>query len=208
MISIDEKLNLFRQILIETLTKEIESRTRDFNQEKEALLKVKGKEIKALATAFLDMKIKEAQAEETQIISRASMQKNKILLEARKDLIELAIEALDEKIMAFIGTDAYVAFLKGLVSDHLSGLSHVGGWRIALVHPKDQETVHDLLRDLGHEGPLTYETLPKSAIGGFVITDEAKTLKLDLTLKTWVERHRDVIGGKIYDVLDEAGANR
>jgi len=206
MITIKDKLDIFRKLIYEEEEEKYKKALKDLDEKARNLIENKKLEIEKKKE---EMAKKEAILEETQknrIISERRQELNSKLLLKRKEILEDLIASLKEKAINFTLTDEYKDAVIKSISEVLLKIDDRD--LIITIAEEDRKKLESSIFNLAkvNNKSISISTVPKSKIiGGFIISDKEKTYNIDNSYKTIIEENRYEIGKRLYKALEEAG---
>ncbi len=206
MITIKDKLDIFRKLIYEEEEEKYKKALKDLDEKARNLIENKKLEIEKKKE---EMAKKEAILEETQknrVISERRQELNSKLLLKRKEILEDLIASLKEKAINFTLTDEYKDAVIKSISEVLLKIDDRD--LIITITEEDRKKLESSIFNLAkvNNKSISISTVPKSKIiGGFIISDKEKTYNIDNSYKTIIEENRYEIGKRLYKALEEAG---
>ncbi|MFS8542066.1 MAG: V-type ATP synthase subunit E [Tissierellales bacterium] len=206
MITIKDKLDIFRKLIYEEEEEKYKKALKDLDEKARHLIENKKLEIEKKKE---EMAKKEALLKETQknrIISERRQELNSKLLLKRKEILEDLIASLKEKAINFTLTDEYKNAVIKSISEVLLKIDDRD--LIITITEEDRKKLESSIFNLAkiNNKNISISTVPKSnIIGGFIISDKEKTYNIDNSYKTIIEENRYEIGKRLYKALEEAG---
>lgn len=206
MITIKDKLDIFRKLIYEEEEEKYKKALKDLDEKARHLIENKKLEIEKKKE---EMAKKEALLKETQknrIISERRQELNSKLLLKRKEILEDLIASLKEKAINFTLTDEYKDAVIKSISEVLLKIDDRD--LIITIAEEDRKKLESSIFNLAkvNNKSISISTVPKSKIiGGFIISDKEKTYNIDNSYKTIIEENRYEIGKRLYKALEEAG---
>jgi vacuolar-type H+-ATPase subunit E/Vma4 len=206
MITIKDKLDIFRKLIYEEEEEKYKKALKDLDEKARHLIENKKLEIEKKKE---EMAKKEALLKETQknrIISERRQELNSKLLLKRKEILEDLIASLKEKAINFTLTDEYKYAVIKSISEVLLKIDDRD--LIITITEEDRKKLESSIFNLAkvNNKSISISTVPKSKIiGGFIISDKEKTYNIDNSYKTIIEENRYEIGKRLYKALEEAG---
>jgi vacuolar-type H+-ATPase subunit E/Vma4 len=206
MITINDKLDIFRKLIYEEEEEKYKKALKDLDEKARHLIENKKLEIEKKKE---EMAKKEALLKETQknrIISERRQELNSKLLLKRKEILEDLIASLKEKAINFTLTDEYKDAVIKSISEVLLKIDDRD--LIITITEEDRKKLESSIFNLAkiNNKNISVSTVPKSKIiGGFIISDKEKTYNIDNSYKTIIEENRYEIGKRLYKALEEAG---
>jgi len=206
MITINDKLDIFRKLIFEEKEQRYKKALKDLDEKASNLIESKKIEIEKKKE---EMAQKEAILQETKknkMISQKRQELNSKLLLKREEILEDLIASLREKAINFTLTDEYRNTVIKSISEVLLKIDDRD--LIITIAEEDKQKLESSILNLAkvNNKNISISTLPKSRIiGGFILFDKYGTYSIDNSYKTIIEENRYEIGKRLYRALEEAG---
>lgn len=182
METLESKVSLFeQQILAEAQGKRSEI-IHVAEAECEQKIAAKKKKIQEAADSILIEAEKKAGQQSNRLVSKAQLEKNKMLLQKREELIDRLMLGLEEQVGLYIDTKSYQEQLKRRL---LSVLQEIKESSIEILLLQKDAAVYEKYKEEfeeAYKGNVMIESLSKEYLGGFVIQNEQRTMYVDETL--------------------------
>lgn len=200
MITIEEKLKLFAKIVYDKVEKENFKITNEFNLEYGNLIEQKKQEFIKESEDKLLLANKNAMREGQMKVSKAKAEGKKLLVEKRKELYEDALLGLISYAKEFTSMQEYrELFLKDF-KNALSELRHASKLDIYLSESDASQFKDDILKDIGEKNFEIHGD--NSIVGGFIILDKEKNIRIDMTLSSRIQNAKEFIGEKLFEIFE------
>lgn len=199
MITIEEKIKLFTKIVYDRVEKENRLTIDKFNEEFLGLLEEKKREFVLASDESYKRSKREIEKESSQILSKARVEAKKIILAEEKNLIDKTIKALYEYGLEYTKSKEYEEYFKRLLSSAVNELKNAE--EITLSITKEDRDKFDAVIKNSLEGIKTEYEIDDSIIGGLVVLDTQRHIRIDMSLASKIMGSRDIIGQKIADIL-------
>lgn len=199
LITIDEKLELFREIVFNELKKDHDARKESFDQKYGNLVKEKKAELTRKAEKLLKDNRKEIEKEKTRILSRAKIEEKRLYRNMQKRIFEECMEGLIEYGKKFRDTEEYETtwkrdlrkVLPSVVSDELKVYCHEKDIRSMKVY-FSQEFSNKRFEFIAQD----------DIIGGFILEDVQEGIRFDLTIQGKILANREKVGQLLMNHLN------
>lgn len=209
MITIEEKLNVFTKLVLGHVQQEYEEKHQEIskvNNKKIETYKVRLEERKS---EIIEDFVSKGKIEKNKLVSQASLDKKRKILNKKQELIERILSNLHKKAREFTHTSEYEGFLTGILREILPPFKGERALKI-IVSQRDLERYRDLVLSEAYkvgfeEKDVQVMAAREEVTGGIVVFNQDMTLKVDSLIDTIIEEFRPTIGQKLYDALKEAG---
>ena len=205
MINIEYKLDIFNQIVLKEEEKKSKEELEALSIANEQLLEKKKLELEENSKVLVLKRIHMAKSQKNEMLSKAIGENREGLLSIREELLEDLIFELKDKASQFVKMGKYEEYLLNRVR---RAIANTTDFQIVLtILEKDIKKYGRAIKKLGKElkVDIEVEASLNHIIGGFIISDKAKTYNLDSTFKTILEENRYEIGKALYSSLEKAG---
>lgn len=199
MITIEEKLNLFTRIIYDKVEKQNADTISKFNQECGSLIKQKTDEFAKQADLMEKQIEKEAEKEKLQILSKARIEGKKMIVDKKDEIVKDAVNSVLVSARDFTETDQYGEML---MQDIKSALMEIGDSTSMNLYitEKDSARYNDKIKGIFNGIDLKI-TCDDSLIGGFILIDMEKNIKIDMSFTDRVNSARNLIGERLFAIL-------
>ncbi|MFZ5968601.1 MAG: V-type ATP synthase subunit E [Bacillota bacterium] len=209
MITIEEKLNVFTKLVLEKVQQEFDEKLMEINQKNNEVIEKHRAAIDQTSKKLLEDLTKKGEAKKNKMISKAKLEKKRKILHKKQELIDRLMENVGKKAMAFTDDEAYQTFFHQSISKVLSSFQGEEGIQL-FVTTKDADRFGDFIYQEGEKAGFTKEQMDiavslEDIVGGIVVVNRQRTLRIDASIQTVIEEHRQLIGQKLYDAFKEAG---
>lgn len=209
MVTIEQKLSLFSKLLQQDIKTEIGEKIEAMEKEYEVIMAEQKRKVDKDADDIIEHARKKAEIKRLELISKAKMKTKKESMIAKEKYIGVFIEHLKVRIMAFKETPSYKEYLERMIG----ALEHLAAYDtdfIVYMTAKDLEKYGEYVLDqiaLGGiaKERLHLETKDESMIGGLILDSPKKNLRIDLSIYTVIEDHKDEIVEQLFNAIGEVG---
>lgn len=199
MITIEEKLNLFTRIVYDKVEKQNADAINKFNQECGSIIQEKTEEFTKQAEIIEKQIEKEGEKEKLQIISKAKIQGKKLVIGKNNDIFNDAVKSVLECAKTFTDTEQYRSMLFKDISSAIRELNDSTHMELCLTEKDAKRYREDI--EKAFEGRKLEISCNDSLVGGFVLIDIAKNMKIDMSYVDRVNSSRDIIGERLFEIL-------
>lgn len=200
MINIQDKVKLFSKIVYDKVQKENQDIVDQYNEKYGDLLNQKKQEYQQEAENIEKQSLKNIQAEETKILSKARMESKDMLLKKRQQLFDKTVDELVEYAKSYINDDiAYPVMLENKILEivkKIENLDHVEFYMTTL----DMNRLKVKLTKLDEFKNACFN-IDDSIIGGFIVIDKDKNIKIDESILSMIDESKEIIGQKLFEIL-------
>lgn len=194
MILLENKLEMFNQIVYKTKERECELKLSKVKKQSEEAVEKKKVELEENSEETIKRRIGLAKKKKYEILGKVAEDKRISELQKTEELRKKLIEELEKKVLAFTSTNEYVEFEKNKFKTLLEELDE--GDYILKLTKSDKDKLFNELKSLakGKNINFEYEELDKNLLGGFIVSDKEKTYNIDSSLKEKIEDKKYEIG--------------
>ncbi|WP_425446868.1 V-type ATP synthase subunit E [Dethiothermospora halolimnae] len=205
MITIEKKLNTFSKLVFEKEQKKAQEKLEEIEKENQKIIESHKEEIQAKVKNIIDKKVKSAEIKKRQMISKANVNAKKNILEKKKELLDKIVDDVTEKARIYTDKEDYKDYLLENILDSLSGLDDKDIYVYLTEKDKNKYgyTIEKKLMDKGYN--VKAKITDEDIIGGGVIINSNKSVRIDDTMKSKIEDNKKKIGNILYNALEKAG---
>ncbi|MDD7363438.1 MAG: hypothetical protein SPI65_04665 [Peptoniphilus sp.] len=203
MLQVENKLELFENVVYKRRLLDLEKEKEAWEEEKKNLLERKNKQLSEEKAHIIKRRANLASVMGNEKIVKA--RENERVLELKKinELNDDFIEAIEARVRAYTETDEYKQALVDRVVESLNDLEP-GKYQLGLVK-RDMDRFFDDIQEKASEKGFTLcpHVLPDGRIGGHTITDMDETYSLNYDLATKIHEKQYEIGKLLYRLFGE-----
>jgi len=193
MVTIEEKIKLFTELIYQKLEKENQEEINKFNEMYSNILNQKKKEFEDYINNLKEEKIRRLKDDTQKIISKAKYDQKKIVLRKRQEIFESFINDIKIKLKDFVSTENYKKWVNKSFDDAIKNIFD-NEFSITTTG----QTLNILKDKI--DGLKINIIIDESLIGGFILEDNNK-VRLDYSINSIVEGNRERIGLILYSGL-------
>jgi vacuolar-type H+-ATPase subunit E/Vma4 len=199
MITIEEKLKLFTKIVYDKVDKENQKIVENFNNEYGNIIEEKKKEFTKEVNELSLQSKKNIEKEKLHIISKARIEEKRIIMERKVEIYEETIQALFEYAKCFTETEEYKNNFFRDFKNAFIDMKECSNMDIYLTQSDLLRFKDELLSILKDKKVELYND--DEILGGFIILDNKRNMKLDMSLLSRIQNSKDFIGQKLFEIL-------
>lgn len=205
MTTIDDKLKLFAKVVFEKAEKDSQQKVIDVTKKYDKYLEDEKANILRESEMTVKQMKKKAESKREQIISKANIDSQHMLLKKRKELFDRTVEDIKEMAKSFRNSEQYLAFLEKSIE---KGLSKINSMDIVMFFDKeDLKDKMDSIRDMAdkYKKPGMVVEIAESdrdIVGGCIIEDKGRTIRVDCSFSSIIDDNRILIGKMLMDNLE------
>lgn len=199
MITIDEKLKLFTKIVYDKVDKESQKLVESFNNEYGNLVEQKKQEFIKEANAMLLQSQKKIVKEKLHIISKARIEEKRIIMEKKMKIYEETVKELIEYAKVFAGTEEYKEIFFRDFRNAILEMNECSSMDIYLTQ-RDMMRFKDEILSITADKTVVLHYEDEIA-GGFIILDNRRNIKLDMSFSSRIQNSKDYLGQKLFETL-------
>lgn len=209
MITIDDKLDLFRVAVLQKVVDKYEERLNALDADHKKILADFEGIVQEKKENFIHQMEEKAQSEKKQMISNAKSDSKSKVLFRRHVLIEELIEAVKDRIHLFVESEIYAMFLKDNLKATLEKF-HEFDCVIVELTRQDHHAYGDIIEESLHKAgyknsQIKLVSTEEDIIGGFVVYDGDRSVRIDFSLAGVIRDNTRFMGQLVYDIINEAG---
>ncbi len=206
MVTLEQKLSLFSKLLQQEVQNEISDKIAKLEDEYEVIQSEHKRRVDKDARHIVEHAEKKGEEKRLELISKARMHTRKQSILAKEKYIGIFIDHLIQKFVAFSETNAYQTYLENLIKS----LKHMepDGEYVVRMTPRDCEKygawMTIALQNIGLQQIKIVED-SIDLLGGMIIEEPVKCTRIDLSVQTVINEHKDEIVSRIFAAIGEVG---
>lgn len=209
MVTIEQKLSLFSKLLQQDIKTEIGEKIEGMEKEYDEIMSEHKRKVDKKADDIIEHARKKGEMKRLELISKAKMQTKKESMVAKEKYIGVFIEHLKERITSFKKTSEYKDYLRHMIGT-LENLDSYKTDFIVYMTEDDKEMYGEYVLDIIAQGGISKDKLrlgikEENMIGGIILDSPEKNLRIDLSISTVIEDHKDEIVEGIFNAIGEVG---
>lgn len=209
MITIEEKLNIFSKLVLESERKKAREKIEKIQKKNDEAIKTHLDKSKEKAKKQIQKRIHEANNRKKEIIARAKMEANSNILTKKSEFLGRLYNSIENRANKFTEASEYEIFFLNSLSKILLEVKVGENNSIYIINSdldRYRNKVIEKIDSLEQQGiKVSIEKLDDSAIGGLMLINHDKGIRIDLTIKTILEKNYDLMGRMVYLSLEEVG---
>lgn len=209
MITIDDKLELFRKVVLQKVIEEHDERSKRIHADQEQAIQNYEKEAAQRKADFIRQMEQKAQREARRMISKARSDAKNNILATRQTLIDELIASVRDRIHGFAESEIYTVFLKDNIRATLEHFHEFDDVIVELTY-RDFNLYADMIEEALRRAGYTMKNIrlartDEDIIGGFVVYNGSRTVRIDFSLAAVIADNKRFMGRLVYDIIAEAG---
>lgn len=205
MITVKDKLNIFYRIVLEKAEKQEMETLEELSKKNDATKKEYTEKINKKKEELIQKKVRNAELKRNERVSVATESGKHRILNKKKELLSDLTGELLKRAEKFSESAQYRDYL---LNEMDKATREVEDDNIVIYLKSDDinrfgSEISGLLKKNGKKA--IFNDIKNDIIGGFMLSDQEKTYLIDNTFNTKIEENEYIIGGKLYEKLEEAG---
>ena len=202
--TIDDKLELFAKIVFEKTEKDSEQKIAEFTKVHDDLLEKERQNIIKQTEILVSQMRKKAEFKRNQIISKANIEKQHMVLKKRKELFDRTVKDIRKIGLDFAKQPNYLNFLEKSINN---GLSQMEAQEVAAYFKNDDiNNLGDRIIEFIEKYKKPYMKIAviktdRDILGGCIFEDIDKTLRIDCSIASLIDDNKKLIGKILMDNL-------
>jgi V/A-type H+-transporting ATPase subunit E len=209
VITLEEKLDLFKKLVYQRIAHESEMAVRNVEEENDQKMIVYTQQLEQEAEMLYKEAEKKIDSRRNEMLSVTHMKNKQKMLEKKQALMDGLLQEVRREVALFTTGKQYAAYIKWASEQTLGKVAP--GERIYIyMTSQDISSFTDVVADVavkcGHNREsLQFESIDPTIIGGLIVENKSHTLRMNLTLKSTLEDEREWMMKRIYKALEEVG---
>lgn len=203
MVTLEQKISLFKKLVDDKVSKEIDEEREMKQDEIKEYLENEEKVLLANANRTKKTAIERIRRQKSETLSTLTQQERKWYLRKNEEILRDMILQVENKLKDFVQSEGYAGFIRSVLVSSLDSFSK-DEQIIVFIPPVNfravKETIKKALEDNGFskylikEGELSY-------IGGFILENESKTMRLNKTFAEAIYLKREDMGQLLHEYI-------
>lgn len=209
MVTINQKLSLFSNLLQRSINETFKLEMYDLQQEYSDKLQRSKEAADRQAAEIIRKAGKKAEAERTEQISRIRVEFKKEYMSIREKYFSRFMERITTEMKKFTESEKYRGYMLSL-ADKLKGAGRLPDSLVIYMTGQDierhGEAVMKSLREQKNSD-ITLKEAPDSMIGGFIAEDPADRIRMNMSMSALIEDNRPYIMQALFRAIEAGDAN-
>lgn len=205
-VTIEDKIELFSKVIFGNIEVQSSEKRESLGEAHKKELEELSKETEKRKAELMEAAKAKAERERIKLIAKANSQQQHILLNKKQQAIQNLMERLQKLAEAFTETQDYKDYINKSIESAIIKLGKSKQITFYTME-KDLQLVTQILEEklihTDHETKYDIKKANNNIIGGIIAEDRIVLIQLDLTLKAFIEEHREKIGAAITHKFDE-----
>lgn len=201
MVTIEQKLDLFRKLLNQSIYLKIEE---DLNKlEKEVQIKTKQTEekIDSEAQEIVDRATKKAELKHAEVIGKSQIAMKREIMSIKEKYFNIFINNFKDRLQDFVQSSEYKAFLYKNILKLNTELNNYGNLELNIyLSTRDFNKYADFIKAETSKNH-SLSLIGADIIGGFIAEVPSKNIKFDLSIDAILEDNKSYIMRTLFDNL-------
>lgn len=202
MISVEEKLGVFRQYLMKKQRewgKQTINAAKDDSMEIERAAKIKMKEEKH---AIEERNYHVIYRDKNKIIAQGKNAAKTAELEERSRIFSDFNKTILAEAENYVDTAIYREYLRNCIAHIPTVLKTHKEIRI-LINNRDRDCVEKAASEFLSDYVIEYDSLPKDSIGGIIVRDKENRINCDYTVENLIQENRKLVGMRLNEIMEK-----
>ncbi len=203
MVTLEQKLSLFKKLVDEKVQKEIDEQIANKDDEIKEFLEKEKNALLSNANRTQKAALERIKRQKSEAISTMIQQERKLYLKRNEEILRDLIAKLEVKIRDFMLTDEYKTYIENSMLIALEAFSKEEHIYISIPptgFAKAKEAAELALNKAGFEKYTVVEA-ELNYIGGFVLENERKTIRLNRSFAEAIYLKREDLGQMLHDAI-------
>lgn len=208
MVTIEQKLALFSKLLQQDINGEMTEKLEQLEQEFEAKIKEHKQLVDLRAEEIIERAQKRADNKKIEYLSKAHMQTKRAYMQAKEKQVNHFMEVISKQVEIYVMTSEYGVYLQKLVAGchDLNGNENLVVYMTSKDLVNHEKSMRESFEKLGIlSGMLTFKEKDAAMMGGLIIENEQRTMRIDLSIASRIREHKEMIIRRIFEALGEVG---
>lgn len=209
MVTINQKLSLFQNMLQRSLDDEFKQEMTELRQEYSQKLQTNKEAADREAAEIIARAKKKAEAERVGQISRIRLEFKKEYMNLKEKLFSRFMERVINEVEKFTVSDRYPGYMMSLVQKLMSSGELPENTVIYMTKRDLERYAEDVKRKLVEQKQtdIKLREAPDSIIGGFIAENPADMVRIDLSMSALLQDNEDYIMQMLFQAIEAGDAN-
>jgi len=209
MVTINQKLSLFQNMLQRSLDDEFKQEMTELRQEYSQKLQTNKEAADREAAEIIARTKKKAEAERVGQISRIRLEFKKEYMNLKEKLFSRFMERVINEVEKFTVSDRYPGYMMSLVQKLMSSGELPENTVIYMTKRDLERYAEDVKRKLVEQKQtdIKLREAPDSIIGGFIAENPADMVRIDLSMSALLQDNEDYIMQMLFQAIEAGDAN-
>lgn len=209
MVTIEEKIRLFSELVYQDIVKESDGKLQKIESQNKEKLEVAKKKYEAEVNKIFESQKKKTEHKKTQMMSFVNMQQKRKILSAKEVCIHRMMSRLTKKAVVFCQSDKYLKYLANTIETFVPVFEGEEQIHVCMVK-EDLDRVKDfVVAEIKKQGfqeeQIVFEPADAGIIGGLVFENNDKIIRMDGSIQAKFDEKKEEIIHSVYEQLNEVG---
>ncbi|HHX62604.1 MAG TPA: hypothetical protein GX707_18105 [Epulopiscium sp.] len=200
MVTIEQKVELFSELLYQEIQNEIDDQTNQFNQKKTSLLEQAQASAKKKALAIYATGEKQVNRKRNELITLSKINSRKEIIETKEACVDQMMTKIEEKTKAFILTEDYKAYIENCMAQVMKLMGTDNPLEVFVMEEDMQR-----FKGLFNKENFLMNQAQSTMIGGVVVVDSKAHTRVDFSIRTRLNDMKPFIINQVMEALEEVG---
>lgn len=208
MVTIEQKADLFSELLYQNVQSEIKDQTNQFNEKKASLLEQAEAEAAKKAHVLYTANEKKINRKKNELITRSKIEKKKEIIGAKEACINQMTSKIEERAKAFVITTDYIRYIENCMEQVIKLMGTQNPLEVFIMEDDRQKFKELLNKNRLNEELFSIKTAQNNIIGGLVVVDSKTHTRVDFSIQTRLNEMKPFIINQVMEALEEVGEYR
>lgn len=203
MVTLEQKISLFKKLVDDKVSKEIEEEREKKLDEIKTYLENEQRVLIDSANKTKKTAIERIKRQKSETLSTLTQRERKWYLKKNEEILKDMIQKVENRLKDFVHSEEYPAFIKSVLLSSLELFSK-DEQLLVFAAPMNfkavRETIKETLEESGYTNYVIKET-EISCIGGFILENESKTIRLNKTFAEAMYLKREDMGQLLHEYI-------
>ena len=204
MVTIEQKLSLFSNLLHRTMDEAFKLEMEKLRKEYEVKMQKDKEAVDKEAENIINSARKRAEAERTEQISRNRVELKKEYMFLKEKYFSVLMDRIKKELDTFADSEGYTAYMKKLAGKLETLVPASKRLEISLAG-RDCDKYSVLLRQVLSDAKweeLVFKPAEDDITGGFIVEDPENNIRIDMSLKSLLEDNRSYIMQTLFQAIE------
>ena len=205
MVTLEQKISLFKKLVDDKVSKEIEEEREQKLDEIRLYLENEQRVLMENANKTKKTAIERIKRQKSETLSTLTQRERKWYLKKNEEILRDMLQKVENRLKDFVHSEEYTAFIKSVLLSSLEVFSkdeQIMVYAAPMNFKSVRDTIKETLENNGYSKYIIKET-ELSCIGGFILQNESKTIRLNKTFAEAMYLKREDMGQLLHEYIQK-----
>lgn len=203
MVTLEQKISLFKKLVDDKVNKEIEEEREQKLDEIRLYLENEQRVLMESANKTKKTAIERIKRQKSETLSTLTQRERKWYLKKNEEILRDMLQKVENRLKDFVHSEEYKEFIRSVLLSSLEVFSKdetIMVYAAPMNFKAVRDTIKETLENSGYSKYIIKET-ELSCIGGFILENESKTIRLNKTFAEAMYLKREDMGQLLHEYI-------